>query len=499
MIGKVLRGRDVGWLLGYLYGPGRRNEHINPHLVGSWDDDPAALEPASLGAGRFDLRQLIRRMEEPLAAAPRIPDRPVWHCSVRVAPADRTLTDTEWREIARDIVHATGLAPRGDDYGCRWAAVRHAEEHIHVFATLARQDGARAHPGNDFYRVSEVCRAVEQRLGLTCPAPADRSGARQAGRAEQEKAARLGRVELPRTTLQREVRTAAATAATGQEFLARLTSAGLLHRLRYADSDPSLITGYAVALPGDRAENSQPVFFGGRRLAADLSWPKLSRLWQDTPSAAAGDETEPADAAKRPPQLILSDRAAAWQGATIVSAVAALELAALSATDAQAGSDLASAAAGLMSVVARTMEGRGGGRFTAAADAYDRAGREAYGQIPRSTPTGDRLRVAARLLARVGRAGRQDADHAQALIAALADLAEAVAHLRDRQQRPAQADAARQSAQRLAAALPPQGHQASGRAAAAATKANRVVGIPDDGSARSVAAPSISSSSRRRA
>ena len=45
MIGKVTRGRDVGGLLRYLFGRGRRNEHIRPHLVAGWDE-PAALEPA---------------------------------------------------------------------------------------------------------------------------------------------------------------------------------------------------------------------------------------------------------------------------------------------------------------------------------------------------------------------------------------------------------------------------------------------------------------------
>ncbi len=42
-------------LLRYLYGPGRRNEHTDPHLVAVWDD-PTALEP-----GRRDGRVKPRR------------------------------------------------------------------------------------------------------------------------------------------------------------------------------------------------------------------------------------------------------------------------------------------------------------------------------------------------------------------------------------------------------------------------------------------------------
>jgi hypothetical protein len=196
VIGNVTCVRDVGGLLHYLYGPGKADEHLDPHLVGCWDDHPAALEPARLGDGRVGVRRLSGMLEHPLAASPRTPDRPVWHCSLRVAPTDRRLTDYEWRTVAHDIVHATGLSPRDDD-GCRWVAVRHADDHIHIALTLARQDGRPAWPVNDFYRVGEACRAAERRLGLVPTAPRDRTAARSPSRGEMEKAARLGRNELP--------------------------------------------------------------------------------------------------------------------------------------------------------------------------------------------------------------------------------------------------------------------------------------------------------------
>jgi hypothetical protein len=104
-------------------------------------------------------------------------DRPVWHCAVRVAPGDRRLTDAEWREVARDIVHATGMASRGDDGACRWVAVRHADDHIHLVVRLARQDGQPVRVSNDFYRVGQACRAAARRLGLTRTAARDRTAA----------------------------------------------------------------------------------------------------------------------------------------------------------------------------------------------------------------------------------------------------------------------------------------------------------------------------------
>lgn len=83
----------------------------------------------------------------------------------------------------------TGLASAGDDLGARWVAVRHADDHVHIVATLARQDGRRPKLWNDFYRIREACLEAEQRFGLTGTAPADRTAARRPARAETEQAA----------------------------------------------------------------------------------------------------------------------------------------------------------------------------------------------------------------------------------------------------------------------------------------------------------------------
>jgi len=80
-------------------------------------------------------------------------------------------------------------------------------------------------------------------------------------------------------TLRRHVSTAAASAASTEEFFARLDQAGALIRLRYSTKDPGQVTGYAVALPGDTTRNGEPVWYGGGTLAADLSWPKLAQRW----------------------------------------------------------------------------------------------------------------------------------------------------------------------------------------------------------------------------
>jgi len=104
--------------------------------------------------------------------------RPVWHCAVRAAPEDRMLSDQEWAQIAGDMMHRTGLAPHGqEDDAVRWVAVRHGDDHIHIVAMLARQDGGRPRLSNERYRVREACRAAEERYGLRRTAPGDRTAA----------------------------------------------------------------------------------------------------------------------------------------------------------------------------------------------------------------------------------------------------------------------------------------------------------------------------------
>ena len=216
MIGKVVTGSDVRGLLRYLYGPGRVNEHTDPHLAGAWTD-PHRVEPVRDERGRRDLSRLVTLLEAPVAASARVPEAPVWHCALRAAPGDRRLSDGEWDDVAREVMDRTGLSPRGDTAGCRWVAVRDAEDHVHLVVTLARQDGRAVSTFRDFYRVGEACRAVEDRYALTVTPARDRTAAKRPTRAETEKAHRAGRVEPPRVTLAREVRYAAVAATTEDE------------------------------------------------------------------------------------------------------------------------------------------------------------------------------------------------------------------------------------------------------------------------------------------
>ncbi len=448
MIGKISapRGKRVEPLIWYLYGPGRHEEHTDPHIVAGWRH-PAELEPPLRPDGSRDFRLLNGLLRQPHEAMGNFSlARPVWHCAVRAAPEDKILSDDEWAQIARDVMHRTGLAPHGqDDDAVRWIAVRHGDDHIHIVAMLARQDGRRPSTSNDRYRVREACLAAERRYGLRSTAPADRTAARRPTRAETEKAARRRLDEPPRVTLRRHVTTAAATSASSTEFFTRLEAAGVLTRPRYSGREPGQVTGYAVALPGDTSRDGSPVWYGGAKLAPDLSWPKLSQRWPGTDHAPAR-------------RLTAAERDAAWDQAARVAAEATGQIRALAGTDQAAAADAAWAASDVLHAAAALLGSR---VLRQAADFYDRAARAPYGRIPTLTPAGNQLRQAARLLGALRYLTRDPALTPIVLITRLAALAEAVAQLRDAQQQAAQAAAARASAghlhaaARLAPARPP--------------------------------------------
>jgi len=298
MIGKVSRGSNVRRLLYYLYGPGQANEHTDPHLVAGFGD-PAELEPERLRGSYRDFRRLAGLLNQPLAAinGDNYP-KPVWHCSIRAAPEDRMLSDQEWARIAAHIMHRTGLTPDGDDLGVRWVAVRHAPDHIHILATLARQDRHRPSLWNSYRKLRDACRDTEEWFGLRSTAPADRTAARRDTRAETERAIRRGWDEPPRARLRRDVCTAAAGARTEEEFFTGLARAGLLVRRRCSVKNPGEVTGYAVALPQHTTRDGQVVWYGGGKLAADLTLPKLRARWGDPavrdPLAGAAGMSAPA-------------------------------------------------------------------------------------------------------------------------------------------------------------------------------------------------------------
>ncbi|WP_131784473.1 relaxase/mobilization nuclease domain-containing protein [Protofrankia symbiont of Coriaria ruscifolia] len=441
MIGKISRGGRVLGLLRYLFGPGEANEHVDPHLVAAWAD------PGLIGAaGPEDVGALADLLNQPVTMMRRPVDRPVWHASLRSAPEDRRLSDAEWAQIAEGVVTRMGfISGSGDPSGCRWAAVRHADDHIHLVVTLARMDGRRPSVHNDFTRLRTACQQIERRYGLRMTASRDNTAPVAASRPEQEKAARRGQPEPSRVRLLRTVRTAAAGAGDESAFFARLEQAGLLVRRRHSTRHPGEITGYALALPGDRDRQGVSVWYSGGRLAADLSLPQLRRRWQ-APTRPVGT-TDSADRQR------LRDPAARRQAVATATAaaVSAAEHLAADVAGEQDQEAVAHAAGDLAAAVAHVLHGPDNGSIHTASERIARAARARWAATPHTTPAAETIRAGARILLTLGRAGPSEATDFARLVEALLRLAEALARLRAVQQRHVQADAAVTAARMLAA------------------------------------------------
>lgn len=434
------QGSNTLGLLHYLYGKGTHEEHVDPHLVASFDNmapDPGR-DPS---ATKKDLQHLL---DQPLSLldTDQRPDKHVWHCSVRAAPDDPILSDEQWGDIARRMVAATGIDP-GDGAGCRWAAVRHADDHIHIIATLIREDGRRPDHHRSGKRAQAECRLIEKELGLHQVAPGDGTAAKRATSAERHKAEREGRERPAREELRETVRRAVAGATSEEEFFDRLAAAGLLIRKRIAPSGDLL--GYKVALPDDRNGEKEPVFYAGSTLAPDLSLPRIRERWALPAEAAASangfgpeqpalpDVTGPAFARRRA-------TAATWQALLIID----------HGDDGTAAAQIA-AAGEILDVLAKSSAAHTRNELREAAFVFERASRSHV----KAVRGHDRaLRQAARDLVHSGPAlGRGEDGATTAMLIDMAFfLATAAANWHAKKHHSQQAEAARQAAEHLRAA-----------------------------------------------
>ncbi|MFE4491324.1 mobilization protein [Streptomyces niveus] len=287
MIAKISSGKSTAGLIRYLFDTEKAKDHTDPHLVGSWDsfapdpgraDDPDAVRKLLVADLDLHVKQAGR--------LGRAPEKHVWHCSVRAAVSDRILSDEEWANVARRVVHATGIAPEGDPDGCRWVAVRHAPDHIHIAATTVRADLRGARHWNDYLTADRELAAVEKEYGLHQVVRGDRTAAKRPTRAEQEKAKRASNKTTARERLRAAARTAVAAARSAEEFLVLLehTEGVLVDVKRFPSGD---VRGYTLALKGDTNSGAEPIWYSGSKLAPDLSWPRISERLTGTATAVA--------------------------------------------------------------------------------------------------------------------------------------------------------------------------------------------------------------------
>lgn len=276
-------GVNTRGLLAYLYGRGTHDELFDPHIVAGFAmlgmPDPGRDEMATLS-------ELARHLDEPVRLRNSEFGKPVtdhvWHCPVRAAPEDRYLSDAEWGEIAQRVVAAAGIAPAGDDLACRWIAVRHADDHIHILATTVREDGRRPKLHDSGIRVGDACREIEKDYGLRRLKKGDRTNTRRPSQAEMHKAQRLGWEQTSKEWLQDRIRAAIPHATSAEELLAYLEAEGIRFKAKRGPSGDLL--GYAVGRPGDLNKDDEQIFHPGGKIAPDLSLPKIkARLESSQP------------------------------------------------------------------------------------------------------------------------------------------------------------------------------------------------------------------------
>ncbi|MFD9720797.1 relaxase/mobilization nuclease domain-containing protein [Streptomyces sp. NPDC059076] len=424
-------GHTLG-LLSYLYDISEHEDHVDPHIVAAYDphlQDPGRHQDATLAELADDLDHWVRALKD------RAPARHVWHCSVRTAPTDRVLSDEEWATVARRVVHATGIAPEGDDQGCRWVAVWHAPDHIHIVATLVRADRTRPRRHREASRAQAECRKIEKELGLRRLQQGDGTAAQRPTSAERHKATRRGQVTPSRELLREHVRRAVAGAADEAEFFIRLAAEGVRIKARTGPSGD--VFGYAVAVAGDRNKDGEPIWFSGSKLAPDLSLPRIRRRFVDA-------ESEPPPLAGRTGE---SAPARARRFAAVVTDTAVIAIRSGSADTAAA--QIAGVGEVLDALAQTSVDGTRDG-LREAARAFERATRS---HVRAEQAHAYALRRAARQIVHSGTAlGPRDGTATALILDLLVLAAVATAHWHEARRHAQQAEAARQAAEHLRAA-----------------------------------------------
>ncbi len=309
------RGTRTRGLVEYLFGPGRAEEHANQRIVAAWDEawqgitHPDEVQRALLTA---EVDAPVKRMPEVAK-----PAEHVYHVSISNHGEDRNLSDEEWATVARAVADKLGLTGTDTEPGARWFAVHHGaasgdRDHIHFVATLVREDGRGIYLNKDKLALREVAKEMQARFGLEVRTREPGAGARELSRpelaathgageqqepvapsrhsGEQQEPNRTGEVgaapepvvpvEVPRRRLERAVRAAASAASTEAQWLSRLGELGVEVAPRWARGGDRVV-GYRVALADAPTgqSGSKAVWFGGGKLAHDLTLPALRAGW----------------------------------------------------------------------------------------------------------------------------------------------------------------------------------------------------------------------------
>ncbi|SDN13477.1 hypothetical protein SAMN04488074_1369 [Lentzea albidocapillata subsp. violacea] len=380
---KVLHGSRVRGLLEYLWSPGRHEEHENPRVVAAWDTSyvgmgsPADMFERGLLAAEMDAPRRIFSVDVSRGQGH------VYHVPISVHAGDGELTDQQWREIAEFAAGELGFTEAPGRAAVPWVAVRHGlssqgNDHIHLVATLVREDGRIPDMRGDYRKWSEIAATVDERYNLV-HSRTRHKGAGMSGltRGEMAKAEREGRHETPRRTLARKVRAAATGARDEADFIRRVRKDGVLIRPRWEAGGQTNAVGYSVALT-PATEKERPIWYGGGKLAEDLTIDQIRSRWTapDTEQQAdARREWRPRGWRKLPTKTQVVHRrlrAEALHEAGRVTGEVRVKLAALDPHDVAGWAGVARETSGVLSALAQRAEPFHHGPLSKAADTMSR-------------------------------------------------------------------------------------------------------------------------------
>lgn len=304
MIAKITRGQRMRGLVTYLFREGADGResaqaraaaggqvevHTDPHVVAS----SAGVEVAvGRPLTKVEQSDLATQLDTPKALFESdVRGGYVWQLSLTNHRDDGELSDEEWAGVAREAMAKLGF---DDDTkaACPWVAVRHGlsaggNDHMHVAVSLVREDGAVASWWNDRFKMSELCRELEDRFSLTVvggrhgETPTQWPGRAEFERAQRDPDAPQPIEGEPRWTPAQEmaivVRGVAAASVDEAEFVRRLHDAGYEVRPREAPGDHTKVVGYSVRpVHGDDRS-----WRAGGKLAKDLGLPRLREQWRE--------------------------------------------------------------------------------------------------------------------------------------------------------------------------------------------------------------------------
>ncbi|MGW9054962.1 relaxase/mobilization nuclease domain-containing protein, partial [[Kitasatospora] papulosa] len=266
MIANITKGKKAVGALLYDFGPGRRDEHLNPRIVaGNVTGTPLQVARA--------IDHTARRRPE-IAA-------PIWRCSLSLPDEDGILPDAQWSTIAADFIASMGFD------GAPWVAVRHGDDHIHLTVSRVDWSGQLLTDRWDYRRAREAADRLEEEHGLVRAAdrfrpegPQVRNNELEASKRRRgpDPAAPPEREELRR--LVREVRDA--SAGLGRDaFESGLADAGVLYRANVASTGK--MNGYSFTLENWTDGHGDQVWVAASKVARELRWAQLKTVVGELP------------------------------------------------------------------------------------------------------------------------------------------------------------------------------------------------------------------------